>query len=177
MAPSDRFVYSSKRAKLDMQRSTTSSSDVEEELVHSTSFASLPADLLARIAAWVRVGDGKCLHECQAVAYAARSAPGERAERVLILDASRCFAGTAAVLALGTTCKRLRSACEPFIFDKLTLETAQATVQAVEELGGLSTTKKSPTSPGSRIGPLKHLKELSIKSVQVQKKTTGPMKD
>ena len=88
-------------------------------------------------------------------------------------DASRCFAGTAAVLALGTTCKRLRSACEPFIFDNLTLETASATVQAVKELGGLSTTKKSPTSPGMRNGPLKHVEELSIKSARIQKQTTG----
>lgn len=95
-------------------------------------------------------------------------------ERSVFSDASRCFAGTPALLALGTTCKRLRSACEPFIFDKLALETAQATVQAVEELGGLLTTKKCPTSPDGRKGPLEHLKELSIKSVQVQNKTTGP---
>ena len=95
-------------------------------------------------------------------------------ERGVFGDASRCFAGTAAVLALGTTCKRLRSACEPFIFDKMTLETAQATVQGVKELGGLSTTKKSPKSPDARKGPLKHVKELSIRSVQVQIQSTGP---
>lgn len=159
-----------------MQRSTASSPE-DEKLVQLTSLAGLPADILARIAGWARAGCGKCLHRRQVVAYAAHSAPGERVERVLILDASRRFAGTAAVLALGTTCKRLRSACEPFIFDKLTLETAQATVHAVKELGGFLTTNKSPTSPGLRQGPLKHLKELSIKSVQVQQKSTGPPAD
>lgn len=75
------------------------------------------------------------------------------------------------------TCKRLRYACEPFTFDKLALATAQATVQAVEELRGFSSTKKSPASPISRKGPLKQVKELSIKSVQAWRPGAQQMTD
>lgn len=81
MAPSDRPVYSSKRARLELQRSTASSSD-DEELGQQTSLASLPADLLARIAGWARAHYGECLRSDQAIAYAAHSAPGERPDRI-----------------------------------------------------------------------------------------------
>lgn len=57
MAPDNRLVYGSKRARLDVQRS---SSD-DEELGQSTSLIDLPADILARIAGRTRAQYGKSL--------------------------------------------------------------------------------------------------------------------
>ena len=60
MAPGDCSVYGSKRARLDVQRSTASSSD-DKELGQSTSLVDLPANILARVAGWTRAHYGKSL--------------------------------------------------------------------------------------------------------------------
>lgn len=67
----------------------------------------------------------------------------------------------------------MRSACEPCLFDKLSLEGVTLMVRAVEVLGGRTVNKiRFVAVPGVN-SALEHIKALSIRSVPKKTRRSG----
>ncbi|GAA5869040.1 hypothetical protein JCM3774_002458 [Rhodotorula dairenensis] len=75
---------------------------------------------------------------------------------------TRACHGRAAAIALSLTCRSMRTACEPYLFDELTLEGVKSTLRAAETLGSQATGRKLAAAKLLTEGVLKHVKELSI---------------